>query len=115
MAKKFGSIDSSISYWAMAATILFSLTFSAHTNIHDTLLLAVAAMLTLLPRTDAEPAEKSLWLKIWCLLLITYPITSWLLILPQVANAFFRIPFFVLMVIMSVCALCQFEKIEIAD
>jgi hypothetical protein len=112
LARRTGGIDSPISYWATAVTILCSLSLSAHTNIHDTLLIAVPAMLTLVQKTDVERDTQSIWLKLWFLLLLTYPIVSWLLILPPVASVFFRIPFFVIELVLAICALCQFRRVR---
>jgi hypothetical protein len=111
LARRTGGIDSPISYWATAVMILCSLSLSAHTNIHDTILIAVPAMLTLVGKADKE-AVKSIWLKIWRLLILTYPITSWLLIMPPVASVFLRLPFFAIELALSICALCQFRRVS---
>lgn len=111
LAKKLGGIDSTIAHWACAVMIPFSLSLSAHTNVHDTLLLAVPAMLTLVQKTDAEKPMRSIWYRLWFLLLVTYPITSWLFILPQVTDVFLRVPFFLIELVLSICALCQFRRV----
>ncbi len=66
--------------WAAAVTICVALIASPHTHSYDSLLLAVAAMLTL-PTLDPFKlfTNQPLPMNIWSGALITFPLTSWFL------------------------------------
>lgn len=66
--------------WAAALTICVALLASPHTHSYDSLLLAVAALLTL-PTLDPFVLfhQQPLAMRIWSACLLTFPLTSWLL------------------------------------
>lgn len=65
--------------WAMAVTLVLSLFCGPHVHIHDCLMLAVAAILTI-PSVSPSVVfkEKDLWYRIWCMTLLLYPLVSFI-------------------------------------
>jgi hypothetical protein len=66
--------------WGMSLTILAALIFSPHTHVYDCVLLILPAALTL-PTISIIKATKITprYYKWWSLMLITYPVTSWII------------------------------------
>jgi len=110
IAKKNDNIASPLALWTMTITVIACLTFSAHAHIHDTLLLAVPAMLTLNVR-NSRGNPLSGWLYNWQWLFITFPFTSWLLLWAAEASNIFKISFFAFLMILFICALWQYKKL----
>jgi len=92
--------------WAAALTICIALIASPHTHSYDSLLLAVAAMLTL-PTLDPFKlfADQPLRMNIWSSILITFPLTSWLLFkLPPTEIVMQSSVFFIIALVLAVTA-----------
>lgn len=66
--------------WALALTVVFDLIFCPHVHFHDSILLAIPAALTL-PVVSPLQALKlpSVSERIWCLILLLYPVYSWII------------------------------------
>jgi len=63
--------------WAMRVAILFALFFSPHTHAYDCLLIGAAAVL-MDTTQSVRFAQRPLSAKIWWILLMSYPVTSWI-------------------------------------
>lgn len=66
--------------WEIALTVVSALVFSPHTHYYDCLLLAIPAYLTIAdPRIRSLEAVKDPSFRLWCTLLILYPVLTWLI------------------------------------
>lgn len=65
--------------WAMSVSLVLSLFFGPHVHIHDCLLLAVAAILTI-PSVSPSVVfkEKDIFYRVWCMTLLLYPLVSFI-------------------------------------
>lgn len=65
--------------WVMSVTLVLSLFFGPHVHIHDCLVLAVAAILTI---PSVSPSlvfkEKDIFYRVWCMTLLLYPLVSFI-------------------------------------
>ena len=72
------TIDDESFGWAAASTFALTLLVSPHTHIYELVVLSCPAILTLPPlRTLFQRAGKPLAERIWCWLVLTFPIMSW--------------------------------------
>jgi len=81
-----GSFDSEKGRWYLALTFVAALILSPHTHYFDCLLLAVPAALTLpslnlmtiwASGADNTDLDNLIWYRLWCTILISYPLVSW--------------------------------------
>ncbi len=65
--------------WVMSVTLVLSLFFGPHVHIHDCLILAVAAILTI-PSVSPSVVfkEKDIFYRVWCMTLLLYPLVSFI-------------------------------------
>jgi hypothetical protein len=65
--------------WVMSVTLVLSLFCGPHVHIHDCLMLAVAAILTI-PSVSPSVVfkEKDLAYRVWCMTLLLYPLVSFI-------------------------------------
>lgn len=65
--------------WVLSVTLVFSLFFGPHVHIHDCLLLAVAAILTI-PSVSPSVVmkEKDVFYRLWCMTMLLYPLVSFI-------------------------------------
>lgn len=65
--------------WVMSLLIVLSLFFGPHVHIHDCLMLAVAAILTIPSVSPSQVfKEKNLAYRVWCMTLLLYPLVSFI-------------------------------------
>jgi hypothetical protein len=98
--------------WAMRAAILAGLFFSPHTHAYDCLLIGAAAVL-LDDFSSASRLKHSLSLRVWTILLLSYPATSWIcfflgVLWPAIGMKILGLINFALLI----CALNQFWQLN---
>lgn len=65
--------------WALSVTLVLSLFCGPHVHIHDCLLLAVAAILTIPSVSPADVMKsKSAAYRVWCMTMLLYPLVSFI-------------------------------------
>lgn len=100
-----GKQNKQIINWTISLLVIAALLFSPHAHLHDILLLAIPALLTL-PGMAGEPAQP-ISLFLWQWILYLFPLISWFCFFLSLFGLGGNILLTLIMAVLFICALRQ--------
>jgi hypothetical protein len=103
-------VDRNLIIWLFTTCILASMVFSPHEHLHDLLLLAIPALLTLPMSSVPHSLPGRISLSLWRWILFLFPMLSWLCFFLASANLFGTVWLAILICILFICAAVQLAE-----